>query len=168
MEVIVASFSNSLFFSGPTALCAQQGINDLSSAQNMIENGWDLQNSYQDKRLVLTENACWNLLKTIDQFKWIAQRWKTSTISTSFWGDGRAVLDFGNCNAEGRVTVLLDGKEIGNSTIDNEITSVSFNVANGSNLTIHTDDRSVIRLYDLRLECGKQTSLQYHKSKEKF
>ena len=166
MEAIVTVFSNFLFFSGPTALCAQQGINDLSSAQNMIENGWDLQNSYQDKRLVLTENACWNLLNTIDKFKWMIQPWTTSTISTSFWGDGRATLDFGNCNVEGRVTVLLDGKEIGNSSIGNKITSVSFNVANGSTLAIEADDRSVIRLYDLRLECGKQMSIQNHNLNE--
>ena len=160
---MVACFSNFLFFSGPTALCAQKGINDLSSAQNMIENGWNLQTSYQDKRLVLTENACWNLLNTIDKFKWLVQPWTTSTISTSFWGEGRATLDFGNCNVEGRVTVLLDGKEIGNSSIGNKRTSVSFNVANGSTLAIEADDRSVIRLYDLRLECGKKMSVKNHK-----
>ena len=125
----------------------------------MQENGWDLSNSYQNKRLVLTENTCWNLLKTIELFKWIVQPWTTSTISTSFWGDGRATLDFGNCNTEGRVTVLLDGKEIGNSTIGNKRTSVSFNVANGSNMAIQTDDRSIIILYGLKLDCGKQTSL---------
>ena len=125
----------------------------------MEQNGWDLNNSYQKKRLVLTENACWNLLKTIDQFKWIVQQWSTATISTSFWGDGRGTLEFGNCNQEGRVTVLLDGKEIGNSTIGKKRTSVSFNVVKGSNLTIQADDRSVIRLFNLDLECGKITNL---------
>ena len=128
----------------------------------MEENGWDLNNSYQDKRLVLTENACWNLLDTIDKHKWLIQPWTTSTISTSFWGDGRAALDFGNCNMEGRVTVLLDGKVIGNSTIGNKRTSLSFNVAKGSILTIQADDRSIIRLYDLKLDCGKPTSLKNH------
>ena len=125
----------------------------------MQENGWDLSNSYEDNRLVLTKNACWNLLKTIDQFKWVAQQWTTSTVSTSFWGDGRAKLEFGNCNVEGQVKVLLDGKEIGNSTIGKKRSSVSFNVANGSNLTIQADDRSVIRLFNLDLECGKITNL---------
>ena len=134
----------------------------------MQENGWELNNSYNDQRLVLTNNACWSLLDTIDKHKWLVQPWSTSAISTSFWGDGRASLDFGNCNVEGRVTVLLDGEEIGNSTIGNEKTSVSFNVTTGSNLTIAADDRSIIRLYDLRLECGKHTSFQNHSLKEKF
>ena len=125
----------------------------------MQENGWDLQNSYQDNRLALTENACGNILDTIDKHKWMIQQWSTSAISTSFWGDGRAKLEFGNCNVEGQVKVLLDGKEIGNSTIGKKRTSVSFNVATGSNLTIQADDRSVIRLFNLNLDCGKLTNL---------
>ena len=132
----------------------------MTSSLDMEQNGWDLNNSYQKKRLVLTENACWNLLKTIDQFKWIVQQWSTATISTSFWGDGRATLEFGNCNQEGRVTVLLDGKEIGNSTLNKRSSSVSFNVAKGSILQVKTDHRAVIRLFDLKLECGEKIIFQ--------
>ena len=134
----------------------------------MEENGWDLQNSHKNKRLVLTENACWNLLDTIDKHKWMAQQWSSSAISTSFWGDGRATLDFGNCNVEGQVTVLLDGKEIGNSTLGKKIASVTFNVAKGSILTVQTDDRSVIRLFDLKLECGKPTNVQIHNYEKNY
>ena len=122
----------------------------------MRENGWDLQNIHAKKRLVMTEEACWNLLDTIDKHKWMVQQWATSSISTSFWSEGKAMLKFGNCFNEGKVTVFLDGKEIGNSSHskDNSKT-VTFNVAAGSILDIKTDDRSIIRLFELNLECGK-------------
>ena len=121
----------------------------------MRENGWDLQNIHAKKRLVMTEEACWNLLDTIDKHKWMVQQWATSSISTSFWSEGKATLEFGNCFNEGQVTVFLDGREIGNSSLSKDSTIVTFNVADGSILTIKTDDRSIIRLFDLRLECGE-------------
>ena len=121
----------------------------------MRENGWDLQNINSKMRLVTTQDACWNLLKNIDQFKWMIQQWKTSSISTSFWTEGKAMLKFGNCFNDGKVTVFLDGKEIGNSSLAMESTTVTFNVAAGSILDIKTDDRSIIRLFELNLECGK-------------
>ena len=62
---------------------------------------------------------------------------------------------------EGQVKVLLDGKEIGNSTMGKMRTSVSFDVANGSNLTIQADNRSIIRLFNLNLECGNESIVLY-------
>ena len=140
--------------SGPTALCARLGITDLSSKTSMVENGWDLTNIDSEKRLTLTDRTCMNILRDIEEFKWMVQQWLTASISTSFWGEGKATLRFGNCNNAGRVFVLLDGTEIANSTLIRP-TDVTFNVADGSTLTIKTDDVSIIRLFDLKLECGK-------------
>ena len=121
----------------------------------MVENGWDLTNIDTAKRLTLMDQTCMNILNDIDKFKWMVQDWLASTISTSFWSDGKATLRFGNCNNAGRVFVLLDGTEIANST-HHSPTTVNFNVADGSTLTIKTDNLSIIRLFDLKLECGEQ------------
>ena len=145
--------------SGPTALCARLGITDLSSKTSMVENGWDLTNIDTEKRLTLTDRTCMNILRDIDQFKSIVQDWSASKISTSFWADGKATLRFGNCNFAGRVFVLLDGTEIANTT-HRSPTSITFNVADGSTLTIKTDNLSIIRLFDLKLECGELVLFQ--------
>ena len=149
-----------LSFIGPTALCAQAGVTDLISPANMNENGWDLDTKKMNYRLVLTDGGCRNVLDTIDKYKWMVQKWSSTAISTSFWDHGRATLIFGNCNNEGRVTILLDGTEIGRSDLGKERTTVTFNVDERSNLTIKTDDRSVIRLFHLKLDCGKLDNLQ--------
>ena len=107
-----------------------------------------------EKRLIFTDRACWNLLDTIDKHKRLVQQWSASTITTSFWSDGKATLKFGNCNNEGQVLVLLDGTEIANSTLSKDSTTVTFNVAEGSILSLKADDRSIIRLFYLELECG--------------
>ena len=127
----------------------------MSSSRSMEENGWNLENISTEDRLVLSKRGCWNLLHTIDELKWMKQKWSNSTITTSFWNDGKASLEFDNCNNEGRVTVLLDGKEIGHSTPNKESTTVAFNVAEGSVLSIKTDSSSIIRLVDMKLECGE-------------
>ena len=120
----------------------------------MLENGWDLSNIDTENRLTLTDRTCMNTLRRFDEFKWMVQEWSTSTMSTSFWSDGKATLRFGNCNNAGRVFVLLDETEIANST-HHSPTTVNFNVADGSTLTIKTDNLSIIRLFDLKLECGE-------------
>ena len=125
----------------------------------MNENGWDLDTEIMNYRLVLTDGGCRNVLYTIEQFKWMVQKWSSTAISTSFWDQGRATLIFGNCNNEGQVTILLDGTEIGRSDLGKERTTVTFNVEERSNLTIKTDDRSVIRLFHLTLDCGKHDNL---------
>ena len=127
----------------------------------MLESGWDLSNIDTENRLTLTDRTCKNTLRSNDEFKWMVQEWSTSTISTSFWSDGKAILRFGNCNNAGRVFVLLDGTEIANST-HHSPTTVNFNVADGSTLTIKTDNLSIIRLFDLKLECGELILFQYY------
>ena len=118
----------------------------MSSSRSMEENGWNLENISTEDRLVLSKRGCWNLLDTIEKHKWMKQQWTTSTITTSFWGEGKASLEFGNCNNEGRVAVLLDGNEIGNTTLSKESTTVMFNVVAGSTLSIQTDDLSIIKM----------------------
>ena len=127
-----------------------------------MENGWNLDAKKLDLRYVSTQRGCMNLLDTIDKHKWLVQKWSSTAISTSFWDNGKAILSFGNCNNEGQVTVLLDGTEIGRSSLDKERTSVTFNVAEQSNLTITTDDRSIIQLFELKLECGNSNNSTHH------
>ena len=40
------------------------------------------------------------------------ENWIPAIISTSFWGSGRVILKFDNCNNEGEVSVPIDGTEI--------------------------------------------------------
>ena len=132
----------------------------MSSSRSLEENGWVLDSKPMYDRLVFTHRGCWDLLDTIDKHKWMVQQWSTTAISTDFWDNGKATLQFGNCNNEGQVTILLDGTEIARSDLGKERTTVTFNVDERSNLTIKTDDRSVIRLFHLKLDCGKLDNLQ--------
>ena len=86
----------------------------------------------------------------------LMQTWSTTMISTTFWSKGRAKLKFGNCNDQGEVSVLIDGTEIGKSTTFAKKTTISFNFDEGSNLTITAGGRSVIKLFSLKIKCGKQ------------
>ena len=126
----------------------------------MKENGWDLDTEMMNYRLVLTDGGCRNVLHTINEYKWMVQKWSSTALTTSFWDHGRATLMFGNCNYEGQVTILLGGTEIAKSDLGKRRTTVTFNVDERSNLTIKTDDRSVIRLFHLKLDCGKLDNLQ--------
>ena len=127
----------------------------MTSTRSMEESGWNLENIKGKGRLALSQQSCLNHLDTIDKHKWMITQWSPSSIATSFWGQGKATLEFGNCNNEGRVTVLLDGKVIANSTLNKQSSTVTFNVAQGSILTIQTDDLSIIRLFGMKLDCGK-------------
>ena len=127
----------------------------MTSSRNMEENGWNLENIKRTRRLALNDQSCMNRLDKIEKHKWMVTQWSTSSIATSFWDQGKATLEFGNCNNQGRVTVLLDGEVIANSTLNTESTIVAFNVAQGSTLTIQTDDLSIIRLFGMKLDCGK-------------
>ena len=111
-----------------------------------------------EDRLAFGQAGCWNILHTINENKWMTQKWSATAISTDFWDHGKATLLFGNCNNEGYVTVLLDGTEIGKSDLNTMSTNVTFNFAEGSKLTIQTDDRSIIQLFDMKLECGKRNN----------
>ena len=112
----------------------------------MEENGWNLENIKRTRRLALNDQSCMNRLDKIEKHKWMVTQWSTSSIATSFWDQGKATLEFGNCNNQGRVTVLLDGEVIANSTLNTESTIVAFNVVQGSTLTIQTDDLSIIKM----------------------
>ena len=138
----------------------------------MKENGWDLGNIEEEDRLVLRGKRC--DLKLLDGSmgsNLLVQAFSTSMISTTFWSKGRAKLKFGNCNDQGEVSVLIDGTEIGKSTTFAEKTTISFNFDEGSNLTITAGGRSIIKLFSLKIECGKRnkndkTGIEYLKIKQ--
>ena len=121
----------------------------------MKEGGWDLEGIIQEDRLVLPEQSCDAKLHRIKEYPWIVQNWFPAIISTTFWGSGRVVLKFNNCNNEGEVTVLVDGAEVAKSKSVGDDTTATFNVAEGTVLTIQTDNRSIIRITDLKIECGE-------------
>ena len=148
-------FLHFFLFQGPSALCANEGISDFTSHEAMREHGWDLTAINADTRLVLTERACDKRLDFLESHKWKVQQWSTASISTSFWGVGTATLEYGNCNNAGDVTILLDDSEIAKSKINEEMSNVTFNVDEGTILTIRANDRAIIRLFNLELKCGK-------------
>ena len=122
----------------------------------MEENGWNLENVNKQVRLVLPKGACdWKLLDAIENHNWYERGWKTSSISTSFWDHGKVSLMFGNCNNQGEITILVDGTKIKKSKPNGEETTAVFMVNEGSNLTIATDNRGIIKLMDMKIECGE-------------
>ena len=143
-----------LLILGPTVACAQEGIDDFGSYEKMEDSGWDLNAIHTESRLVFQKETCNKKFNLANEINGLLQGWENSAISTTFWGNGRAKLTFGNCNTVGEVSVLLDGKEIKKSKPNGEDTSVSFNVREGSNLTITTDNRAIIKLIRLKLKCG--------------
>ena len=123
----------------------------------MKENGWNLDNIEEERRLVLPGKEC--NLKLLDgsrESNLLVQSFSTSMISTTFWSKGRAKLKFGNCNNHGEVSVLIDGTEIGKSTTFAKKTTISFNFDEGANLTIKAEGRSIIKLFSLKINCGMQ------------
>ena len=122
----------------------------------MIEAGWDLGNIKERERLVLPEWTCDKAFHRIKDDPWIAQKWAPATISTKFWSNGRATLEFDNCNKEGEVTIMVDGTEIAKSKPLGGKTTAVFNVEEDSILEIKADSRAITRLLRLHLECGKQ------------
>ena len=143
------------FFQGRSAACAHENVKDLSSYENMKEGGWDLENIHAKERLVLPDHTCDAFLDRIDKHKWLVQKWTSSMISTSFWGIGRVNLKFDNCNNEGEVSIHVDGTEIAKSKSVGGESITKFNVEEGSVLEIKADNRAIIRLNDLQIECGK-------------
>ena len=122
----------------------------------MHENGWDLANIRDKYRLVLPGDACnFNLLDTIGKHNWYIQGWLPSEISATFWAQGRVHLRFGNCNEVGEVAVLIDGTEVEKSKPNGRKTTTTFNVNEGTNLTIVADNRAIIKLFDINIECGE-------------
>ena len=123
----------------------------------MKENGWNLDNIDEENRLVLRGKQCDRSLFDGSRFSnWLVQKWSTSMISTTFWSKGRAKLRFDNCYDQGEVSVLIDGTEVGKSTSNGERANITFNFDEGSKLTIKAEGRAVIKLFSLKIKCGKQ------------
>ena len=121
----------------------------------MEENGWNLENIDSDVRLVLPRGACnWKLLDAVESHQWYEASWESSSISTIFWDHGKVTIKFSNCNEHGEVIILVDGTEIKKSKRGGGLTTAVFMVNEGSNLTIATDNRGIIKLKELKIECG--------------
>ena len=126
----------------------------MDSFEQMEQNGWNM-TSISTDRLVLPDESCadkWWF--QTDGSNWMTQGWSTTMISAEFWGPGRVDLTYGNCYQHGEVTVLVDGNEVGRSKPNGIETKAIFNVAEGSTMTIQTDSRSIINLFDLDIKCG--------------
>ena len=121
----------------------------------MKEGGWDLESIDEKERLVLPRQTCFKLVDEIAEHPWLVQRWIPNMISTAFWGSGRVSLKFNNCNNQGEVTILVDGTEIAKSKSVGGETTASFNVEEGTVLQIKADNRAIIRIKDLQIQCGK-------------
>ena len=121
----------------------------------MKEGGWDLESIDEKERLVLPRQTCFKLVDEIGAHPWLVQRWIPNMISTAFWGSGRVSLKFNNCNNQGEVTILVDGTEIAKSKSVGGETTASFNVEEGTVLQIKADNRAIIEIKDLQIECGK-------------
>ena len=121
----------------------------------MKEGGWDLVNIDEKERLVLPRETCDPALDRIDKHNWLVQKWIPSMISNTFWGNGRVVLKFDNCNNQGEVTIIVDGTEVAKSKSISAETTATFNVEEGSVLEIKADNRAIIRLKDLQIKCGR-------------
>ena len=122
----------------------------------MREGGWDLQSIDEKERMILPGQTCDAALDRIDKHPWIVQNWIPAMISTNFWERGRVTLKFDNCNKEGEVSVHVDGTEVAkkSTSVGGEKTA-TFNVEEGTVLEIKADNRAIIRLNDLQIECGK-------------
>ena len=128
---------------------------EISSYESMIEGSWDLKNIDEKERLVLPGGTCYKIVNQINEYPWFVQKWIPSSISTTFWGSGRVSLTFDNCNNQGEVTIHVDGTEIAKSKLVGGETTASFNVEEGTVLEIKVDNRAIINLLDLQIECGK-------------
>ena len=121
----------------------------------MTGGGWNFEGIIDLERLVLPRQTCDAKLHRIKEYNWIVQQWIPSKISTTFWGSGRVSLKFNNCNNQGEVTVFVDGTEIAKSKSVGGETTATFNVEEESVLEIKADNRAIIRLLDIQIDCGK-------------
>ena len=122
----------------------------------MEEGGWDLESIIEKERLALPGQTCDKIFNRIKENPWFVQKWFPTMISTTFWGSGRVTLMFDNCNNQGEVSVLVDGTEIANSRPNGEEPKATFNVEEGTVLEIKADNRAIIRIIGIKIECGKK------------
>ena len=92
-----------IVFTGPSAACANHGIKDLSSYENMKDGGWDTSKIDEKQRLELPGRTCDQKFNRIKENDWIAQGWTPKEISTRFWGASRVELTFANCNKDATI-----------------------------------------------------------------
>ena len=121
----------------------------------MSKGGWDLEDINDEIRLIFPGKNCSKTIDEINKNDSILQEWKSKTMSTTFWEFGRAELTFGNCNRRGKVTVLVNDKEIKEDRGSGLNTVAHFDYEEGTVLTIKADSEGIIQLFNLRLICSK-------------
>lgn len=76
---------------------------------------------------------------------WYGYMWGNAigSIKTTLYRNGRAKLNFGNCNQEGTVKVFLDNTEIATASGDEKRKTVEFDFNDGDELKL-TEDHAII------------------------
>ena len=88
-----------------------------------------------------------------DKGSWFGWTWPgEASISTTLHGKGEAILDFGNCNAMGDVTVYKNDIKL-SSVGAGKVDQVEFEFHDGDVLKI-TENQGIIQFNDLKIvEC---------------
>ena len=88
------------------------------------------------------------------------------SISTTLYGNGRAKLDFGNCEAGQNirfVKVYLDGTEIDSAPNLTPSKSIEFDFTDGSVLKISEHTESILQFNSLEIICEGEKKFEYKK-----
>ena len=129
----------------------------------MRSNGWiiDTSNNIPSWQKVFNDRSYCGNANTFYGFK---AGWEIGRLSATFKGRGRARLDFGNCAKRGCTKVFLNNRLI--AKVGPKVSSkvITFYYTPGSVLTIQEHYTGIIKLNNLKLECGssKYTLIDFH------
>ena len=126
-------------------LNADKRLGDLSSQSVMIKNGWIINVlSANDPKY---KNQC-GMNKT-----WFGYTYgyPVGSVKTTFLGNGKAVLNYGNCYYKGQVKVLLNKKQISSANGNVINKEVTFNYSKGDTLIIKEVNVAIIKLNSLEI-----------------
>ena len=116
----------------------------------MKKNGWILEPSTQDSmnpgRKVEFSQVCGN-----DTWYGYADGDTVGSVQPTFEGNGKATLDFGNCQSQGYVKVFLNGVEISRANAMTPTVQVIFEYSKGDTLLIKELKSSIIKINSLNL-----------------
>ena len=131
------------------AKCIDTPLEDLSSIVEMRKNGWvfDVTNSNEDRY----KNECGKFQT------WYGYSYgrDVGSIHVALLGSGNATLNYGNCYRQGRVKVLLNGKEISQASANTLEKIARFSYSHRNILTIKEVNTAIIKTNSLRFSCGK-------------
>ena len=122
----------------------EYNLGDFSSPKVMRKNGWEINVSRENN----PKYSNWCGRKT--WFGYSRGR-SNGLIKTTFLGNGRATLDFGNCYHSGKVVVYLNGKEISRAKGYIRSKEIKFKYSKGDTLMIKEMNVAIIKLISLTL-----------------